>query len=225
MLILPTMGRPQNLERFVSDYHLRKCTLPVHVVLDEADAANYDSVSLPSHFKVICVPAGTRLGDIFNMIFRDFPNEEFYGMVSDDCIAETDEWDVKLRNACLPDRIAWPYDGFVNEKMPTTPFFGGELIRRLGFWSAGDMQHWYTDNAWGDIAQGLNKAAYQPDIRLIHLHPLLGTAKNDATYINQPNHSVDKVAYESWKRFDFPLIMERMKTDQQFHREQDGHGE
>lgn len=215
MLILPTMGRPQNLERFVSLYHLRKCSLPVHVVLDAADAENYKDVALPSHFKVICAPAKTRLGDIYNMIFRDFPDEDFYGMVSDDCIPETDEWDVRLRDACLYDKVSWPCDGFVNERMPTFPFFGGDLVRNLGFWSPGDMQHWYTDNAWGDIAYGLGKAAYQANIKLIHQHPSLGTAANDATYTNQPNHSVDKVAYESWKRFDFPLIIEHMKLKQE----------
>jgi hypothetical protein len=212
MLILPTMGRPQNLERFVSLYHLRKCTLPVYVVLDAADADNYESVALPSHFKVICVPGGTRLGDIYNMVFRDFPDEDFYGMVSDDCIPETDEWDVKLRDACLPDKVVWPSDGFVNERMPICPFFGGDLIRKLGFWSPGDMQHWYTDNAWMDIARGLGKAVYMPDIRIIHYHPANGNAENDATYANQPNTTIDKIAYESWKRFEFPSLMERMKA-------------
>ena len=222
------MGRPRNLERFVSNYHKTKCTLHVNVVLDEADAHNYESVDLPSHFKVICAPKGMRLGEIYNTIFDTFPDEDFYGMVSDDCVPETDEWDVKLRDACLPDLVAWPSDGFVNGKMPTLPFFGGDLVRKLGFWSPGDMKHWYTDNAWADIAYGLGKAVYRDDIKLIHHHPVNGNAENDATYINQPNHAIDKVAYDSWKRNSLPSIIERMKaqiSDEEYHRNQDGMGE
>ena len=205
------MGRPKSLERFVSNYHKTKCTLPVHIVLDADDAHHYESVDLPIHFKTICAPACMRLGAIYNAVFKTYPNESFYGMVSDDVIPETDEWDVKLAAACKPDKMAWPNDGFAPERMPTSPFLGGELVRKLGFWSPGDMQHWYTDNAWADIAYGLGKAVYCADINLIHYHPVNGNAPRDATYTNQPNHSLDKIAYDNWKRNSFPSILERMK--------------
>lgn len=212
MLILPTKGRPLNLKRFISHYYETKATLPIWVIFDADDADNYENIGLPEGWKRICAPAGTKLGDIYNMIFRDFPNEEYYGFISDDCIPETEEWDIKLKDACLPDKIVWSADGNVDDKIPTFPFFGGELIRKLGFWSPGDMKHWYTDNAWNDIALALDKRVYIPEIMIRHLHPALGNAKDDSTYANQPNHSVDKVSYESWKRFDFPLLLERLNA-------------
>lgn len=208
------MGRPQNLERFLRLYHETKCTLPIWVIFDEGDLSllDYSQIKLPLHWKKVGVPNGTRLGSIYNIIFKTYPNEDFYGMVSDDCEPQTECWDVKLRDACIPDLIAWPNDGFINAKMPTFAFLGGDLVRKLGFWSPGDMQHWYTDNAWADIAYGLNKAVYRDDIKLIHLHPVNGNAENDKTYNNQPNASVDKLAYDSWKRFSFPSLIERMKA-------------
>jgi hypothetical protein len=210
MIILPTLGRPLSLKRFVTHYYLTDATLPVHVVFDEADAVKYDNIGLPDNFKTVCVPTGTKLGDIYNLIFNAFPNEDFYGMVSDDCVPKTKHWDIKLRDACLPNKVSWPADGFINGSMPTFPFFGGDLIRGLGWWCPPGIKHWYTDNAWKLITHSLSIEAYLPDVLVEHLHPSNGNAVQDATYENQPNRAVDRVAFENFKRYELPSIIERL---------------
>lgn len=200
MIILPTIYRPESLRRFIHHYAASCATLPIYVVFDAANVFQYGDVTLPEHWKRCTVPTGSRLGDIFTLMFQALPNEEFYGMVADDVVPETKEWDLKLRDACQPDKIAWGFDGGKNETLIRHPFIGGDLVRRLGFWSAPGLKHWFIDNAWTDIAQGLNCGVYLPEIRMRHHHYTNGLAQKDRTYESQPNTRADEIAYQMWRR-------------------------
>lgn len=200
MIILPTIYRPDNLRRFIRHYQLTQAVLPVHVVFDAVNVFQYREVTLPPHWKRCTVPTGSRLGDIFTLVFREFPHEDFYGMVADDIVPETAQWDITLRDACLPDKIAWGFDGGRNEMLPRHPFIGGALVRRLGFWSAPGLKHWFIDNAWRDIAEELNCGAYLPDVHMRHHHYTNGLAQKDRTYESQPSTQADEIAYQMWRR-------------------------
>ena len=140
MIVLPSKGRPDLLMRFIKAYAVTGAIQPVYLGLDEADASRYDHVVLPENWKRCTSPEGTPLGGIFNMIFSAFPNEEYYAMVADDLLPETPFWDVALKESCLPDKIAWGNDGIQNEKLPTHPFIGGDLVRKMGWWSPPHIQ-------------------------------------------------------------------------------------
>lgn len=210
MIILPTIYRPENLRRFVRHYGHTGSTLPVWVVFDEENARHYTHVELPPTFKKCLVDRGTRIGKIFNLIFQNHPDEDFYGIVADDVTPETYRWDILLKEACRPDKIAWGLDGGYDETLPRHPFIGGELVRRLGFLSPPGIRHWYVDNVWKDIAEGLNCGVYLPEIRMVHRHPTNGLAQGDRAYDSQPDPRVDQIAYGMWKEKEFPALMERL---------------
>lgn len=212
MIILPTIYRPESLRRFVDSYQKTDATLPVYVILDSMDAFHYQSVVLPSNFKRCTVPPGFKLGEIFNLVFKNFPDEDFYGMVADDVVPETNRWDLILREACLPDKIAWGYDSIQNEHLPVHPFIGGNLVRRLGYWSAPGIRHWFVDNAWKDIADALECGVYMPEVRMVHKHYMNGAAQRDRTYESQPDPRADEIAYRMWKENEFPGIMRKLKA-------------
>lgn len=207
MIILPTIYRPESLKRFIAAYTHTDASLPVYVVLDAGDAARYDSVAMPPQFKRVRAPAGTRIGDIFNMVFRQFPNEDYYGILSDDVVPETFRWDILLKEACGKDKIAWGYDGIQNELLPCHPFIGGDLVRKLGFLAAPGIKHWYVDNAWKDIAEGLNCGVFMPEIRLKHYHYTNGLAQKDRAYDTQPNPVKDEIAYNMWREKELPMLI------------------
>lgn len=209
MLILPTLHRPHNLRRFVAAYNATGATLPIHVIFDVKDAYSYDEVETPSHWKRVAAPKDSKLGDIFNLIFKKYPDEPFYGMVADDVVPETHGWDILLRNACMPDKIAWGACGIQNENLPVHPFIGGDLIRKLGWWSAPGLKHWFVDNVWKDLSVSLNCGVYMPEVKMTHLHYLNGRAPNDRTYEEQPDHQRDMEIYLDFKKNRYPWIMER----------------
>lgn len=210
MIILPTIDRPLNLRRFISAYEKTRGVLPIHVVLDAANAYLYDNIKLPSNWKRCTVPPGTRLGDIFNLIYKAFPNEDYYGMVADDIVPESFNWDTKLAAACQPNKIAWGWDGIQNENLPVHPFIGGDLVRALGWWAAPGIKHWFVDNVWKNLAVVLHNGRYFADIRMTHYHYVNGLAEMDLTYKNQPSHSNDEASYVQFMRTEFPKIVQRL---------------
>lgn len=210
MIVLPTKNRPDNLRRFINAYMKTGATLPIHVIFDADDAGRYDSVATPKSWKRVSAPAGTPIGAIFNRIFKKYPNEPFYAMVADDVVPETDKWDVILRDACLPDKISWGWDGIQNEMLPVHPFIGGDLVRKLGWWAPPDLNHWFVDNAWKAIADGANCAIYLPDVKMTHHHFSNGKAQIDRTYEQQPNHQHDADRFIEFMKNDFPKVMERI---------------
>lgn len=207
MIILPTIYRPENLRRFIKCYQMTRATLPVYVVFDGAGDSQYQFVSLPAHFRRGTAPPGTAIGNIFNMAFRQFPDEAFYGILADDVLPATLYWDVKLRDACLPDRMTWGFDGGHDETLPRHPFIGGDLVRRLGYLAAPGVKHWYVDNAWRDIAQALDCGVYQPEVQMLHYHYTNGKAQKDRTYLQQPDPRADERAYNIWKEQALPAIL------------------
>ncbi len=212
MIILPTKGRPDSLRRFIRVYNETDARLPIHVIFDAADAYRYNDVQTPPHWKRVSVPAGTPLGGIFDMVFKKYPNEDFYAMVADDVLPETKGWDVILAGLCYPDKIAWGMDELQNEKLPVHPFIGGDLIRKLGWWSAPGLKHWYVDNVWKHLADTLNCGVYIQDVKMTHLHPVNGRAAIDRTYREQPDHQEDGRNYQKFMQNDFLRVIERVKT-------------
>jgi hypothetical protein len=211
VLILPTKGRPDNLRRFIKAYNDTKGSLPISVIFDANDGHLYNAVETPSHWRRVSAPAGTPLGGIFDLVFKKYPSEAFYGMVADDVVPETEGWDILLSEACQPDKIAWGLDELQNDFLPVHPFIGGDLVRKLGFWAAPKLKHWYVDNVWKEIAIALDCAVYRPDIRMIHRHFSNGRAQMDRTYRQQPDHETDRFAYERFMQEHFPPLIERLK--------------
>lgn len=213
MIILPTLRRPDNLKRFIRAYKLTGGTLPIHVILDASDVARYKDIELPSNWKRCTVPSGTPIGKIFNLIFLRYPKEPFYGMVADDVVPETNIWDIVLRDSCMPDKIAWGWDGIQNERLPVHPFIGGNLVRSLGWWAAPGLYHWYVDNVWKMIADAFNCGVYLPQIKMTHHHYVNGLASKDRTYDQQPNPNEDKIIFEEFIRIEFPKIVAKFNED------------
>lgn len=211
MIVLPTIGRPENLKRFIVNYNLTGGTLPVWVILDAGNAWCYEGVILPAHWRRCTAPAGMRLGDIFNLIFKKYPNEDYYAMVADDVIPETNGWDIILRDAAGSDKIVWGWDGIQNERLPVHPFIGGDLVRRLGFWAAPGLKHWFVDNAWKSIADAIKCGTYLHEVKMSHYHYVNGKSPMDRTYQEQPSHAIDEAAYTKFMQQDFPSIIARLK--------------
>lgn len=211
MIVLPTKGRPESLRRFIKAYNATAAILPIHIIFDAADAHSYNHIETPPHWKRVSAPAGTPIGEIFGLIFKKYPDEPYYGMVADDVLPETSGWDVIMSELCKPDKIVWGDDDIHGEKLPVHPFIGGELVRKLGWWAAPGLKHWFVDNVWKSLADALECGLYLPQVKMTHLHPVNGRAPMDRTYKEQPNHKEDELSYVRFMENGFQTSVDRVK--------------
>lgn len=210
MLLLPTMGRPALAQRFIDAYRATGGTLPVWMVLDEVDAHNYAGLSLPGNWTRFTVVAATKPGDILNTFFAASPNEPYYAAMADDVIPETQGWDVKLRDACLPDRVAWGHDGL--ENMGSHPFIGGDLLRKLGWWAAPGLKRSCIDGVWNIIATALGRGVYLPEVRTLHYHHSNQKAEFDATYAARTDSPDDVKIFRAFLKDGLADAIERARV-------------
>ena len=212
MIVLPTYGRPENLRRFVKAYKETNATLPISVVFNADNAFCYNDIETPPHWKRISAPVGSRLGDIFKLMFKKYPNDTYYGMVADDVLPETERWDTIMAEACQPDKIVWGMDGIQNARLPVHPFIGGDLLRKLGWWACPGLKHWYVDNVWKCVADALDCGVYMPEVKMTHLHYINGKAALDRTYRSQPDTIVDERVCRQYMETSFVPLMESIKS-------------
>jgi hypothetical protein len=210
MILLPTKGRPHLLSRFFECCKETEVTEPILLIFDGDDRNNYEpAYKMPFPVMEMVVQKGTPLGGCFNAAYEKYPNEAYYGLVSDDCTPETPRWDVKLKEAARG-KIAWPAEGIHNEKLPGFVFICGDIVRKMGFICPPSIKHWFTDNLWNAIQLKMGIGNYLPHVMLRHRHFINGLAPEDDTYKSQPDHDADGKAYAAFLENDFAGLCERL---------------
>jgi hypothetical protein len=165
MIFVPSRGRRKPLERFFRE---SAPVLAGRVLIDDDDIDTYLDVVLPGGWMFL---AGERVGAAksLNRGFKLFPDEPFYGVCGDDVVC-TKDWDVILSEACQPDKVSWGDDGKFGERLGTTFFVGGDLVRKMGWLAHPDFGHLYVDRIWWEIGQGSGKKSYHPEVKTAHLN-------------------------------------------------------
>lgn len=214
-ILLPTRGRPQNLERFLTAVE-KTATGKVHVLIrldtDDPMAPKYDEV-LGEHKNIpISVMHGDRVGfgASLNELaeYADTLGISHVGMFGDDVEPRFKGWDEALVEA-LNDRLGVAYgnDGLRGKHAPDLPTHfvtQTEVYRRLGYLAPPSIYHLFVDNVARDVGRFLKNFVYVP-VHIAHLHPWAeGEHLNDATYSeggrNAEIRRRDLDAYQKWSR-------------------------
>lgn len=200
MWILPSRGRPENLKRFFDAYRETGADSKGVVCVDDDDRTirEYINTWLPRGWKLsVAEPIG--LGPRINEQVQNYPNEPWYGTLSDDVIPRTVGWDKILIEKAGSDGMAYGADGIVDEARFTHGVLGGDLVRSLGWIILPGLQRLYGDNALTDIGKERGVLRYCPEVMLEHLHFSNGKAPVDETY-KKPEAASDQKIYEHWQR-------------------------
>ena len=165
MIFVPSRNRRESLERF---FAVGQPTLPGRVLIDDDDNS-YEGMKLPEGWQFSVGPresSGARL----NRAYRLYPEEQFYGQIGDDYICRPVGWDTALAESCGWNKISWGNDGRWGEKLCTSFFVGGELVRMFDWFAHPMLEHLYVDSVWWMIAKAAKLGRYRADVETMHVN-------------------------------------------------------
>jgi len=102
---------------------------------------------------------------IFNEAFKKSSDKDFYMMLNDDIIFETDNWDLKLANK---GRISYGNDGIQGKNLCTFPMIDGDIVRALGWLQLPSLNRYCGDVVWRTIGNSLGILDYHDDVKITH---------------------------------------------------------
>lgn len=200
MWLFASRGRPKSVERFLKQWKVTGASTIVILCLDKEDETlpDYLELDYPANW-IIRVEDRKEgyLADVSRRAFKDYPNEDFYGWLSDDLFPITYEWDVKLIEAAKESGYAWCDDGMNGMKHAAHPCMSGDFVRDLGWICLPGLKHLYIDNALFEMAKRKGCLHYLGDVKVEHWHFATGKSEYDKTY-EKPTAAEDKEVYKKW---------------------------
>jgi len=215
MWLLAARSRPQNCQRFIDAWIATASSTPVYVRLDTCDPFLDELIALswPKEFTVVVGPReGLRAA--MQEMFVKYPNEPWYGLLADDLVPKTLNWD-QLLVACAGLRaISYPNDLGGKPKLPTHPVVGGDLARAVGWFGFPHCQHLYVDTAWRAIGERLKCLHRMEDVIAEHVHPFWNKTQTDQVYTESIKRSAgDRERFNAWVENEVPELINRLKQE------------
>lgn len=214
MWIFATRGRVENCIRFIKSWNETKASTEVYVRIDECDeqVEKLRNLDWPKTFNVVIGPReGLRAA--LNEGFVRYPNKNWYGLLADDLVPITKNWDRLLVEKAGTKKISYPNDLGGKPKLPTHPVVGGDLVRAVGWFGLPSSNHLYLDTAWKAIGEKLNCLHRLPDVIVEHRHPFWNKASKDIIYSENKQRAVnDKDNFNTWVKNDLPGLIADLKN-------------
>tara|TARA_R110000868_G_scaffold26805_3_gene102835 strand:- start:539 stop:2050 length:1512 start_codon:yes stop_codon:yes gene_type:complete len=202
MFFLVTHNRPDRCLKALKACLETKTTLPGIVVVNGGDQpTEYDECMkfLPEGWKMIKLPAPMLMGPAVQWCFNEFPGLEWYGQLTDDHVPMTEGWDRQLVEAAGKDAIASCNDLWqAPKRMHSATVWGGELLRKVGYWFPPGFNHMFIDDVWETLGRESGKWRCLMNVVVKHEHYGLD-GKKDQVYADSEAHMEhDRLAFEDW---------------------------
>lgn len=208
LIITPSRGRAEQLgEMLKAAFGTSEADTSFAVAIDsdDPDMAAYQRVLFPwlQTNKVMLYQGDRRTFSEWTNQIAMFNAHAYDAMGSfgDDHFPRTHGWDAKLAGTIEKaggSGIASGNDLFQTPRLPTAPVITTDIILALGWFCQPTMAHYFVDNVWYDLVEGL--VLYREDVIIEHVHWAPGKAPGDLTYAQaqQAHWSADMTAYDHW---------------------------
>lgn len=197
MFVLPSRGRPHNIQRLLRVWPYTQHRVWLRVDEDDPLLPRYQRVKAPRSWTLEVGPR-LPLSGIYNEIFARHPDTPWWGFIADDVVPETLNWERPLIEAAGHDGMAVPAGQHEDDPEGAPHFIlGGDLPREMGWLALPGLDRIYIDTVWRDIAQARGTFRRVPEVVLKHYHFSNGLAFRDATY-RKRNKPADRKLYEAF---------------------------
>lgn len=227
IILLPTLNRIHLVQRFVDSYKETRATCPVWILVDSEDRNKhaYDILKLADGFRVIDTGSAISMGDKCRFIWPHVKQsgEASVGLLNDDHVCMTKEWDKKVEamidgtNMVSCNDGNWNFGtnvvGITAWSMPLLDAVGFPIFPR-------NLQHYFVDNVWKSIGDATGCWLETLKINFEHRHVFRGQMEADDTFkrVNDPEKTAyDQKEAQHFMDQDFAGVVERVKKLREPH--------
>lgn len=185
LMIVPSRGRPSNLDRLVEAW---RTTSSGHadlvVALDDDDPALYQY----NAHRVAMVTVGPRQSFVTwtNEVAVDHADDyRFIGSMGDDHRPRTVGWDRMLCEALdeIGSGVAYGDDLAASPILPSAVVMTSDIVGELGYMVPPVVEHNGADTFWLELGRGLGRAKFLPEVVIEHMHYTTGKSAIDHIYL------------------------------------------
>ncbi len=188
--LLPSLNRPHLVQRFIDSYKKTKSNVPVWVLVDREDPRKAEYLALEYPDKITLTLTETRtMGDKVNEVKPLWIDFDYVGILNDDHVLVTEEWDQKVLKQINGANVVATNDGPSPDKPWNAPHrlcgaitFSGPVLRALGYMFPPGIKHLYSDEAWGFLFNHAKNAQFIMDVCVYHDHAYKDEKQRDDTY-------------------------------------------
>lgn len=183
-IIVPSRGRPQNIEDLKFALQETKTVADLWVVCDDDDPEleHYQEIA----DNILVYPReGKGMAKPLNKAARRLlPSYRNFCFLGDDHRPRTESWDALFVKALdEPDTdLVYGNDLLQGENLPTAIAMSAWIVQNLDGMVPPNMIHLYLDNFWLQLGKDLGAIRYLGNVVLEHLHPAAGKAQWDDGY-------------------------------------------
>jgi hypothetical protein len=224
-VLVPTRGRPGNIRKVISAWDFTNAWDHADMILivdvDDPELAGYDEIEKEFRHQV-AAPEGRQplkmlvMDEWMPMVHKLNKAAEYLasvrayqalGFAGDDHLPQTIGWAQRYLTVLseLGTGMVYGDDGYQGKKLSTEWAITADVVRALGRMVPADVEHMYCDNSIMEMFAAAGALRHLPEIRIEHMHPIVGKAQTDAQY-QRVNHrdqfAKDRRAYESWRHGD-----------------------
>jgi len=209
MWLLPSYRRP-NLCHEAVLAHVRAGTSTDVVLFVDPPHDGYD-FELPPNWRLYLSSTHVGMAEAMRWAFRTYPNEAYYGWLSDDLHPRTVGWDMKLIEAagqffmvCCNDLQLATEPSIRDGVLPGAMCWGGNLVRAVGWWALPGVNQAGIDDAWIHLAHRLfDVKRYVPDVIVEHMSYKNDKRPKDATddWVRDGDRYIERdfETFNAWK--------------------------
>lgn len=216
LVLVPTLNRPKLVERFVKSYEDTGSTVPVWFLIDDSELLQSFSGDISIKKTGTAVTMGDKCRFIWPQVIEAKP--EWVGLLNDDHILRTHEWDKKVEALIDGTNMVSSNDGHWNFgvnvvgitawSMPVLQSAGFPIFPR-------NLQHYFIDNLWKSIGEATGCWVETMKINIEHAHVFNGKMEADDTFrkVNDPKRtSYDQKEAEYFMQHDLGDVVARIKA-------------
>lgn len=219
LFVVPSRGRPDNIEELISSWIATRSVADLLVAVDDDDPLidRYKEVEEKNaklNWLSFAYGERLRLGPTTNKYaVLHASGYESIGSMGDDHRPRTPIWDGLMASQLrrMGGGIVYPNDLYQKENLPTAVLMSSGIIKALGYMCPPGVIHMYVDNFWKDLGHACGFLRYMDSVIIEHMHPNAGKAAMDARYaeVNADSQfKSDAKAYMKYRQEQFDRDVE-----------------